>query len=273
MQYSFRCHPRQPLTEILISELADAGFESFVDTPEGFEAYISTAEDGHIKVTAVVDQYAGLGVVEFEKHKIAGQNWNAQWEADYPVVKVDNLCTVRAPFHQLQPGVDLDILVIPQMSFGTGHHATTWLMLYLLLHMDLRQKHVLDMGCGTGVLAIAAALRGAAHVLAIDIEDVAVENTLENTALNNVHVDVKKGGVEAIEGGPYDVILANINKNVLMADISGYKAALKAGGALLLSGFFGSDTDELKTAAADCGLVFDDLKTKDGWAALKFRNT
>lgn len=256
----------------MISELAELEFESFVDSADGFEAYIPEAKDAPEIVNALLNEYSGLGAIHYTTQRIEGQNWNARWEADYPLVKVGEWCAVRAPFHPRQTDVKLDILVSPKMSFGTGHHATTWLMLSFLLQIDLRQKRVLDMGCGTGVLAIAAALSGASEVLGIDIEEVAVQNTIENASLNNVQFAVEKGGAEAIGGGLYDVILANINKNVLMADMDAYKSALDRGGILLLSGFFSSDTSDLKAAAFDRGLVFEEMETRDGWAALKFSN-
>lgn len=274
IQLSFLCEPRQPLSDILISELAELGYEGFCETAEGFDAYIpASSAISEAAVKALTSTYANLGTISCKLFHIPAQNWNAQWEADYPLVKVDNLCAVRAPFHPPQTDVELDILVSPKMSFGTGHHATTWLMLAFLLKTDVRQKRVLDMGCGTGVLGIAAALRGANEVLGIDIEEVAVQNTLENAALNNVKLVVKKGGVDEIEGGPFDLILANINKNVLIADLAGYKAALAEQGVLLLSGFFSSDAADLKAVASHHGLVFKEIQTKDGWAAIQFGNT
>lgn len=270
LKYHFTCSPLRPLSEILISELADLGFESFVDLPDGFEAYLPKGPEMDKQVQAMVNGYTELGEVSFAMSEIAGQNWNALWEADYPEVRLGTRCLVRAPFHTEDGEVETEIVINPQMSFGTGHHATTYLMLDFLLGMDMEAKQVLDMGCGTGVLAIAAMMRGAKYALAIDVEDVAVENTLDNARLNNVHITVEKGGASQIGNRKFHLILANINKNVLRADMSVYAKALHSGGTLLLSGFFKTDEEELTTTALECGLKFVSKRNKDDWAALWF---
>jgi ribosomal protein L11 methyltransferase len=270
IQYSIACKPLQPLVEILISELADHGFESFVEHTEGFDAYLPKGEDDRALFNELIGRWNHLGEIKYKCTEIAGQNWNAQWEADYPPVQVGNDCFVRAPFHPEVAGVETTVVIQPKMSFGTGHHATTWLMLAYLVEMSLASAKVLDMGCGTGVLGITALLRGAAYAKGIDIEDVAVENTRENTALNEVVMDVDKGGAERIVDTDYHLILANINKNVLLTDLPSYVKALRADGCLLLSGFFSSDVDEVTAAAERCGLKFAEMRSKADWAALKF---
>lgn len=270
--YTFTCTPQQPTGEILTGELADIGFESFAESGPSLEAYIPESDDDEQAVKACLESLSAVGEVRYNRKVIPGQNWNAVWEADYPPVRVGSAVIVRAPFHPAETGYETEVVISPKMSFGTGHHATTRLMLGFLSEIDLPGKRVLDMGCGTGVLAAAAMLRGADFAKAVDIEDIAVENTRENAALNNVQIDVEKGGAEACGSEPFDVILANINKNVLRADMDTYAKALAPGGTLLLSGFFVSDADEIIEAAGDCGLKFEAKRNEDGWASLKLNN-
>ncbi len=271
--YEFSLDPLQPAGEILVSALADLDFESFEDTETGLRAYISEADDRTSEVAECAREYADIGVKGYRREVIPGQNWNAVWEADYPSVRAGDAVLVRAPFHPADPGVETEVVISPKMSFGTGHHATTRLMLLFLADTDVRGRRIADVGCGTGVLAIAAVLRGAAAAKAVDIEDIAVENTEENAALNGVKIDVEKGGAEAVAGLRFDLILANINKNVLCRDMSVYSKSLNEGGTLLLSGFFTSDTDEVRASAGDCGLKFEAERAEDGWASLKFIKT
>ncbi len=267
--YRFHCEPLQPLAEILISELADLAFESFVEKEDGFEAFLPAAEDCEAMVAKLLTRYKELGSVTFGKTYVPGQNWNAVWESDYQNVRVRDRCLVRAPFHPAEPHMETEVVIAPQMSFGTGHHATTYLMLDYLLDVDLQAMDVLDMGCGTGVLAIAALLRGAASAFAVDIEPHAVDNTLYNAALNGVQPLVEKGAVELLKSKSFHLIFANINKNVLRADMSMYVASMQSGGILLLSGFFVDDVNELRQHAEACGLIFAERRNKDEWAALK----
>lgn len=267
--YTFTCEPQQPAGEILTAELADIGFESFAEGESALEAYIPEATDDERAVERCVESLSTVGTIKYTRNVIAGQNWNATWEADYPPVRVGNAVIVRAPFHPAESGYETDVVISPKMSFGTGHHATTRLMLAFLAEIDLKGMRVLDMGCGTGVLAAAAMLRGSDFAKAVDIEDIAVENTRENAAHNNVQITVEKGGVEACAGEIFDVILANINKNVLRADMNAYAETMAPGGVLLLSGFFVTDADELIEAAGDCGLKFEAMRNEDGWASLK----
>lgn len=271
--YEFTISPVQPAGEILVAALADLGFESFEDTETGLRAYIPEAEDNPAEVESCADEYAKIGVGEYRREVIPGQNWNAVWEADYPSVRAGDFILVRAPFHPSDSAVETEVVISPKMSFGTGHHATTRLMLLFLAEADLRGRKVVDVGCGTGVLAIAAMLRGAAAAKAVDIEDIAVENTAENAALNAVKIDVEKGGAETVVGAKFDLILANINKNVLCRDMPVYAGALSEGGMLLLSGFFLTDTDGVKQTAGECGLKFEAVRSEDDWASLKFTKT
>jgi ribosomal protein L11 methyltransferase len=268
--YRFRCTPPHPLGDLLAAELADIGFDSFVPTADGMEAYVPETLDNPDAVQAIADALTYLGTAAWNRDVIPHQNWNAQWEADYPMVWVDDRCVVRAPFHpQPRAGV-LDLLIAPQMSFGTGHHATTRMALALLLELPLLGRRVLDMGTGTGVLAIASAKCGAAQVLAIDIDEWSVQNAIQNAALNHVQFPVEKGDVDRIYGMVFDVIIANINKNVLLQHLPAYATCLAPGGVLLLSGFFDADVPALLQAGTPLGFRQIDTRTDAHWAALKW---
>lgn len=272
LAYTFKCIPPKPLSEILVSQLAHIGFESFEETATGVIAYVP--EDLHRpqQVEDCVKTLENVGEISFSFELIPDQNWNAVWEADYPTVTIDKKCIVRAPFHKIEPGeYDLDIQINPQMSFGTGHHETTYLVLSMMLKMDLKNTALLDMGSGTGVLAIAASKLGAAHVVAIDNEEWAFKNTIENVALNNVDIHVQKAESIPQDSVNYDVILANINKNVLMQLMPSFGTHLKVNGTLILSGFFQSDIDEIAANASKYSLELRNKEIKNSWAALELK--
>ena len=256
----------QPTAEILVTMLAYLEFESFVSTEVGVEAYIPSNLDSEEEVKDLIQTLEGE--IDYRREEIEDENWNAQWEADYEPVCVKDKFRVRAPFHEVDLAFEHDILIQPQMSFGTGHHETTWLMLDELHDLSLNGNSILDAGSGTGVLAIAARKLGANRVLAYDIEDWAFENTIDNIALNEVEIEVLKGDVSVIGESIFGVILANINKNVLMSDMSAFTKALETGGHLVLSGFFKTDVEELTVAAADLGLEVAAVKSKNDWALL-----
>lgn len=267
---SFELSPIEPLREIIVSDLADIGFESFVDTDDGVEAYVPQPDFSEEKLKAVVSENSSIGTIQFEVEEMEDKNWNAVWESEYETVAVDKRCIVVAPFHQIDnTEYDHVITINPQMSFGTGHHATTYLMLSYLLDAGVNDKDVLDMGSGTGVLAILAKILGANKVHAIDIEQWAYDNTIENAALNNTQLIVDKGETSLIKGLKYDLILANINKNVLLADMRRFKEALNDGGIIYLSGFFDTDIAELEAEANSLQLEVVEKRVKDNWAALK----
>ena len=269
--YTFTCNPPKPLSEILIAQLADIGFESFEENEQGVVAYIPEKLHNSESVNSVVDGLLGIGSIEFTSEHIPDQNWNAVWESEYPVVTIGKQCIVRAPFHKVIPGeYDLDILINPQMSFGTGHHETTYLVLSMLLQMDVQNKILLDMGSGTGVLAIGAKKLGAGRVDAIDSEEWAYKNTVENVELNDVDIHVQKAEVIPQDSPVYDVILANINKNVLIMLMPEFEKHIKSGGTLVLSGFFKTDLDAIQTEAANHNFQLEHQETKNSWLALKF---
>jgi len=257
---------------IIVAELADLDFESFMEHSDGVEAYIQKDVFHDVRFVQVIERLSqSLGILSYEVTEIPHQNWNAQWESDYAMVQVGAECVVYAPFHQIDVSAyRYPILISPKMSFGTGHHQTTELMLQAMLNRNLIGKAVLDMGCGTAVLAILAAKMGASGILAIDIEAIAAENSVENAALNNVNIDVQKGDASIIGDAKFDLILANINRNILLADMKVYANALTKGGSLFLSGFFESDIPELQEAAAKLDLNFCSQHSLNSWAMLDF---
>jgi len=263
--------PPQPATEIFIAALAELGFESFEETGTGLRAYVREADWDPEAFASLPYLHAPGWEVSYTVEAIETRNWNAVWEASYQPIQVGEQCVVRAPFHpEPDPPVPFDLVIAPKMSFGTGHHQTTWLMLSFLLDLELEGLSVLDMGSGTGVLAILAACKGAGPVTAIDIDPWCYENCLENAERNgHPEIEVLEGDASAI-GGRFDLILANINKNVLLADLPVYAAALNPGGKLLLSGFYRADLSDLQEAAGALGLRPGGEREKEQWMAALF---
>lgn len=264
--------PKEPWDGILIAQLSELGFDGFLETRQGICAY---AEEGLNVEEALKQTCLYEGGFEFEVHQklIPAQNWNAQWEADFEPVYVDDRLSIMAPFHDLSKAKGLLIQIQPQMSFGTGHHQTTWLMSRALINMSQMPDRVLDMGSGTGVLAIIAEKRGANEILAIDIEEGATENARSNVELNKCRkITAMQGDIDLLKDEkPFGLILANINKNVLKAHMFEYARLLEPGGTLLLSGFFESDVDELVDFATKFGLQFVDVNTNENWAMIQLK--
>lgn len=263
--------PREPWAEVLIAELAELGFESFLETETGIQAF-APVTIGPVDALLQETSLATHPEVNFTKQEtiIAHQNWNAKWEADFEPVEIDTRLVILAPFHDVAPYADREQIIIqPQMSFGTGHHQTTYLMSQFLLDMDVPAK-VLDMGTGTGVLAILAEKKGAEDILAIDIEPWSVENTIENAERNGcTKIRTATGDIDQLREGGFGLVVANINKNVLKSHLPAYAEALLPGGVLLLSGFFVSDAAELIEAAAKNGFQHTHTAEKETWAALQ----
>lgn len=268
--YRFRCHPVQPLAEILISELAEISFESFTETSEGIEAFIPEQSDDEQAVKQIVSAIENAEI-SYQRDVIPYQNWNAVWEADYQPVEIDGKIRIRASFHHPDPNFELELVINPRMSFGTGHHSTTALMLSRMCEMEFKGASVLDMGCGTGVLAIAAVKLSAASATAIDVEPIACQNTRENAEANDVSLNVRRGNSEDIGTDKFELILANINKNVLLADIPRYAKALNSKGDLLLSGFFKSDVEEIVSVASKYNFNLLVEKYDNNWAVLHLK--
>ncbi|MDO6519800.1 50S ribosomal protein L11 methyltransferase [Zobellia uliginosa] len=270
IEYDFSVSPLQPGSDILIAELGEAGFESFVENEEGVLAYIQKEDWNENILEAVEILDNPIFEVGFSMKEIEQENWNATWEKNFEAIQVADQCVVRAPFHE-KPDVAFDIVIEPKMSFGTGHHETTYMMLQFVLENDFEGKDVLDMGSGTGVLAILAALKKAAHVDAIDIDNWCYLNAKENVERNNCsHISVFEGDSSLLGERKYDVILANINRNILLADIPVYAQNLRENGALFLSGFYEEDIPLISETCLKAGLKFEKNLQKNNWVAVKY---
>ncbi|MAU15895.1 MAG: 50S ribosomal protein L11 methyltransferase [Muricauda sp.] len=272
LEYDFKIAPLQPATDILIAELGELGFESFVENETGLLAYILKSEWKDIVLEDLFVCQNPNFEISWTSREIEQQNWNAEWEKNFHPIKVGDRCMVRAPFHQAVK-VDYDIVIEPKMSFGTGHHETTHMMLQHILDNDFSGKSVLDMGCGTGVLAILAKKKGAKDVDAIDIDEWCFINTQENIERNGC-ADIKayQGDSGLLEGKQYDIIMANINRNILLEDIPVYAKCLKKGGALFLSGFYLDDLGAISSKCATYGLEYEKNLEKNNWISVKYVN-
>lgn len=276
--YTFTVHPIAPATEILIAELGYAGFESFTETETGVIAYIQKEEAFPNKTTVdfklPLENIQILRSDEFEisytAEEIEQVNWNEEWEKNFEPIEVDGKCAVRAPFHT-KTDVEFDIVIEPKMSFGTGHHETTHMMIKHLLKLDVTDKKTLDMGCGTGVLAILAEMRGAHPIDAIDIDNWCYLNSIENAERNYCkHIKVAEGDATLLTDKSYEVIIANINRNILLQDIPIYANALTPQGVLLLSGFYTEDIALITEKCNENGLYFVGNYERNNWVACKF---
>ena len=270
LEYQFSINPLQPATDILIAELSELGFDSFVEKQDGLLAYVKKNNWNPTALRNVQILSNENYSIDYRVSEIEQENWNEKWEKNFEPINVDNQCVVRAPFHD-KPDVTFDIVITPKMSFGTGHHETTHMMLQLVLGLDFIDKSVLDMGCGTGVLAILAAMKGAGSVDAIDIDNWSYLNAVENVAGNSCEqINVFEGDVSLLTNQNYDIIMANINRNILLSDISIYIQHLKKGGVLLLSGFYKEDIPLLSKECEANGLSFQENLEKNNWVASKY---
>jgi len=270
--YKIKIQPRDPWVEILIAQLSEEKFDSFQEVEDGLEAYIAennwTASIDELMKDFEVSNNLRLS---FQKEVIALKNWNEEWENSFTPVVVEAFCAIKAPFHELETNCEHELTIMPKMSFGTGHHPTTFMMVKAMQQVDFKNKKVLDMGCGTGVLGILACKLQAAEVLGIDIEDWAVENAIENAQTNHCEMEFELGGKEKIPDIEYDVLLANINRNILVDQKGLYNKSLKSGGTLLLSGFLQQDKEFIKEEFENEG--FDNVNTykKENWVCLVFQ--
>ena len=272
IEYNFTFSPKEPISEILIAELGNVGFESFVETEKGVTAYIQKT-DWSAEILADVfvlnsDEFS----IEYNQNEVPQTNWNAEWEKNFEPIQVDDLVSIRAPFHE-NPNLKYDIVIEPKMSFGTGHHETTHMMVQHLLQLDLENKKVLDMGCGTGILAIFAEMKGAKPLDAIDIDNWCYENSIENVTRNNCeNISVYEGDATLLVDKKYDVIIANINRNILLTDMKVYTNCLEEGGILLLSGFYEQDIPVIDAEVSKYGLKLEKFIQRNNWVALKYNN-
>lgn len=267
-QVNVHCDP--PYAEILMAEMGELAFESFVEKETGFEAYIPETQFQHPPLQLLFNRYREFTRIWYEIKTIAKTNWNQEWEKNYDPIQVGNDIYVRATFHDPKPEFKYEIVVNPQMSFGTGHHETTHQLLALQLAFDHQEKAVLDVGSGTGILAIMAAKLGAKSVAATDIDDWCVENALQNFALNHIEAEfVKQGTLAELRLNTiYDILLANINTHVLLDEMHLYYQLLTNKGILFLSGFYETDQPKIKAKAHELGFEIQKQTTKNNWVAL-----
>lgn len=268
--YDFVGSPKELVSEILIAQLSHVGFESFIEHKTGLTAYIQKEEWN----PKILDHIFVLNSNEFEityqQSEIAQTNWNEKWEKNFNPIQVNDLVAVRAPFHR-KTSLKYEIVIEPKMSFGTGHHETTQMMIQQMLQLDIQNKKVLDLGCGTGILAIFAEMRGANSVDAIDVNSWCYKNSLENIKRNGCqYVTVYKGDASLLKEKKYDVIIANLNRNALLSDIELYTSSLYKKGFLLLSGFYREDVTAIDQEAKKYGLRLDQALEKNKWVSLKY---
>lgn len=257
--------------DLLVDTLGNEGpYESFVETKDGLQAYVQAAQYDPQWLAATVQAFPVP--LQYKAEEMEDKDWNAEWEKGHEavLVKAGNGSTiwVRAPFHPHRPDVDYELIIEPKMSFGTAHHPTTYMMLSYVAELPVMGRRVLDMGCGTAVLAILAKRRGAAYVEGVDVDEWAFRNAQENAASNGVDITLRLGDANTLQG-PFDVIIANINRNILLADMERYTAVLNPGGTLLLSGFYAADEPTLVAKANSLGMTLKDKKNRDGWSALE----
>lgn len=271
ISYTFKIHPKEPATDILVAELGEVGFESFVETEDGMIAYIQQTDWNENVLDDIFILDSGEFSISYEMEVIEQTNWNSEWEKNFNPIQVDDLVSIRAPFHE-NPNLKYDIVIEPKMSFGTGHHETTHMMVQHLLELDLTNKKTLDMGCGTGILAIFAEMKGAKPIDAIDIDNWCYQNSIENVERNNCsNISVFEGEASLLVNKKYDVIIANINRNILLNDMHTYMNCLNENGTLLLSGFYKEDIEIIDAEVSKYNCKLDKTIERNNWVALKYQ--
>jgi ribosomal protein L11 methyltransferase len=264
----------EEFVDILIAEMAELGFSTFEEKDEN-KGFIAYTDEGlkvpETKIQMVLDKYGISESVSFSLSSVEKENWNADWEKNYDPIIIADKVLVRASFHEPKPELPYEIIVTPKMSFGTGHHETTHQLVEMMLSLDMKNKQVLDAGCGTGILGIFAAILGAEKVAAYDIDEWAVENSIENFGLNSIEQSqfkVWQGDASTISSDTYDIILANINRNILLEDLVHFQQHIRSGSYLLLSGFYEADIQDLLTEAGKYSLKEESRSLRNKWAAL-----
>lgn len=273
-EVTFSVNPcNETATDILSALIAETGFESFVECEGGMQAYVQQSLFDEDALKSIIADFPVPGTeITYTITEPEDKDWNEEWEKNFfqPIV-IDNRCVIHSTFHKDYPKAEYDIVINPQMAFGTGHHETTSSILGELLDADLKGKSVLDMGCGTSILAILASMRGADPVTAIDIDDWCVNNSRDNISLNNINnITVELGDASLLEGRkPFDVIIANINRNILLNDMAAYTACMHKGSEIYMSGFYVQDIDAIRSKGESLGLKFVHYREKNNWAAVK----
>ncbi|WP_321480755.1 50S ribosomal protein L11 methyltransferase [uncultured Bacteroides sp.] len=274
LEFTFKTQPcTEIVNDVLSAVLGDAGFDSFIESDSGLTAYIQqVAFDEKTLKKAIKEFPIEKTEISYSWKEAEDKNWNEEWEKNFfqPII-IGNKCAIHSTFHKDIPKTEYDIIINPQMAFGTGHHETTSLIISELLEADLQGKSLLDMGCGTSILAILAQMRGAYPITAIDIDSWCVSNSKENIVLNHaIGIEVELGDASVLEKkGPFDIIIANINRNILLHDMPAYVARMNPNAELYMSGFYIEDISMIKDKAQSLGLKFIDSKEKNRWASIK----
>ena len=270
IEVTFTMESTELFRDLLIDTLGNEGpYESFVETTDGLQAYVQASQYDPQWLAATVQAFPVP--LKYKAEEMEDKDWNSEWEKGHQAVLVEyngGSVWVRAPFHPHRTDVNYELIIEPKMSFGTAHHPTTYMMLSYVAELDMVGRRVLDMGCGTAVLGILAKMRGASYVEGVDIDEWAFNNARENAASNGVEITLKLGDATSLQGN-FDIVIANINRNILLADMERYAAVLNPGGTLLLSGFYENDEGALIAKANTLGLTFKDKKNRDGWSSLR----
>lgn len=263
-------HCDSQFSEILIAEISQAGFDSFLENENGFEAYAEVDRFDQFQVDEIKKKYNQVKPLEFSWDRIEKKNWNEEWERGYEPIIVNDQCVIKAEFHKIEKEYPYTITITPKMSFGTGHHQTTYLMIQSQLEIDHKDKMVMDAGCGTAILSIMAAKRGAQQVDAFDIDEWSVINGKENIEVNGcTNISIRQGEISNLTfNHNYDLVLANINKNILMKELPQYVSYLNPNGQILLSGFYEKDIPELVARAHQYSLKHVSSEVRENWASL-----
>lgn len=267
LEFDFKINPTEPWSEILMAELINIGFDSFTEENDGILAYIPTElwNEENLKNLYLFNNKSIS--IQYTFKEMPHINWNEEWEKNFKPINVEDKVYIRAEFHEPK-NLAHEIIIQPKMSFGTGHHATTYLMIQQMLDIDFENKKVLDMGCGTSILAIFAKMKKAKEVLAIDIDEWSVENSIENAERNQVELSIEQGSADNLGKEKFDIILANINRNILIADIPTYCSVLEKNGLLLLSGLCFFDVDDILEICTQNKLKLDKKVQKEEWVSL-----
>jgi len=269
IEISFTIEKKEIFSDIIIAKLNEIEFESYLKTDNGLKAYIQEKNYKYDVLALLVKELRKLLTFDFQIRKLPKENWNLKWEKNFNTVTINEQCIIRSSFHN-RTDCKYEIIITPKMSFGTGHHQTTFLMLNEMFNVNFKNKTVLDVGCGTGILSILAKKLGSGYTLGVDIDKWAHENSIDNSNLNGINsIDFKLGGIELVNG-KFDVVLANINRNVLLSDLDKYYQSMKEKSEILLSGFLSKDVKLIREKSEGLGLSFISHKNKDQWNLLHF---
>ncbi len=272
IEYIFTIEPLQPASEILIAELALIGFDSFAETKTGLQAYVLDEKEDEKRIQNLQIIQNKDFSISYERKIVETINWNEAWEKNFDPIEVDGECYIRATFHKPKPEYLYEIVIDPKMSFGTGHHETTYMMIQQILNHDMTKKRVLDMGCGTAILAMLAKMKGADFVKGIDIDKWAYENAVENIKRNQLNISLALGNVDLLGLETFDIVLANINLTILLQDAIHYIKVLNQNGSLFLSGFYKEDLLAIREIFEKNNVTFVSYIEKNNWVSAHFKN-